>query len=200
MGTETHLSLNYTNDTFLGTKTWMIPRSCFFKTEPSCIMVRSTAKKASRILTKGITKYADDCTRLLDGMGFHLISDNYTEHVANMTRMFNAFKDGPIELAGHTVDIRKVKLGLTDEKFDKNTALNYNYKDDKIIFLVHKDGETIQLECIAMSREMYLLKCESHKIYKSYRVFGQNNIMERGLEAESVQSIYEKTKSDMIKG
>merc|ERR1712098_1001947 len=120
-------------------------------------------------------------------------------HVANMTRMFNAFKDGPIELAGHKVDIRKVKLGLTDEEFDQSTALNYNYKDDKIIFLVHKDGATIQLECIAMPREMYLLKCESHKIYDFTRVFGPKNIMERGLETESVQSIYEKIKSNMIK-
>jgi hypothetical protein len=197
--TETHLTLDYTNAGIDGTKTWMIPRSCFFKTEPSCVMVRSTAKKASRILTKGIVKYFDDCTRLLDGMGFHLISENYTAHVANMTNIFHAFKHGPIFLAGHQVDIRKVKLGLTDEKFDKNTALNYNYKDDKIIFLVHKGGETIQLECIAMPREMYLLKCDSHKIYDFTRVFGQKNTMERGLEAQSIESIYQKIKSDMIK-
>merc|ERR1712098_701812 len=157
-----------------------------------------TAKKGSRILTKLMTKYNNDATKLLDGMGFHLISENYTEHIANMTRMFQAFENGPINLAGHMVDIRKVKLGLTNPKFDKHKAFRYNYSDDKIIFLVNKDGETIQLECMGMPKAMYLLKCESHKIYDFTRVFGQKSIIEGGLTAQSLDKIYESIKDNLL--
>jgi hypothetical protein len=73
-----------------------------------------------------MTKYNNDATKLLDGMGFHLISENYTEHIRNMTRIFKAFQNGPIDIAGHKVDIRKVKLGLTNPKFDKHKAFHYN--------------------------------------------------------------------------
>jgi hypothetical protein len=49
-----------------------------------------------------------------------------------------------------------------------------------------------------MPKAMYLLKCESHKIYDFTRVFGQKSIIEGGLTAQSLDKIYKTIKDKLL--